>query len=42
MHTGLLIRRRRSELGLTQAELAEIIHVSAKAVSKWERGDSHS
>lgn len=32
-----LIRQRRQELGLTQEALAERIHVSAKAVSKWER-----
>ena len=32
-----LIRQRRKELHLTQAALAERIHVSAKAVSKWER-----
>lgn len=37
-----LIRQRRRELGLTQAALAESIHVSAKAVSKWERGVSLS
>ena len=36
-HVAQLIRRRRQELGLTQAALAERIHVSAKAVSKWER-----
>lgn len=35
--TAQLIRQRRRELGLTQAALAERIHVSAKAVSKWER-----
>lgn len=35
--TAQLIRKRRQELGLTQAALAERIHVSAKAVSKWER-----
>ena len=35
--TAQLIRLRRRELGLTQAALAERIHVSAKAVSKWER-----
>lgn len=35
--TAQLIRQRRKELGLTQAALAERIHVSAKAVSKWER-----
>ena len=33
---ALLIRQRRKELGLTQAALAERIHVSAKTVSKWE------
>lgn len=39
MHeTGLLIRRMRQELGLTQEALAGRIHVSAKAISKWERG----
>ena len=32
-----LIRRLRLEKGLTQAQLAECILVSAKAVSKWER-----
>ena len=36
-HVAQLIRQRRKELGLTQAALAERIHVSAKAVSKWER-----
>lgn len=40
--TAELIRQRRRELGLTQAALANCIHVSAKAVSKWERGVSHS
>ena len=34
--TAQLIRQRRKELHLTQAALAECIHVSAKAVSKWE------
>ena len=36
--TGAAIRRRREEKGLTQEELAEMIHVSGKAVSKWETG----
>lgn len=36
-HVAQLIRRRRKELGLTQEVLAGRIHVSAKAVSKWER-----
>lgn len=35
--TGDLIRRLRQEKGLTQAALAEQLHVSPKAVSKWER-----
>ncbi|MGN0906469.1 MAG: helix-turn-helix domain-containing protein [Bullifex sp.] len=36
--TGKLIRRLRLEKGLTQKELADMIYVSDKAVSKWERG----
>ena len=36
--TGELIRRFRTQLGLTQKELAERINVGDKAVSKWERG----
>ena len=35
---GLLIRGRRTELGLTQQELAEKLHITNSAVSKWERG----
>ncbi|MBR5134312.1 MAG: helix-turn-helix domain-containing protein, partial [Clostridia bacterium] len=34
--TGAVIKRLREEKGLTQAELADEIGVSAKAVSKWE------
>jgi len=36
--TGELIRKLRMEKGLTQQQLADVIHVSDKAVSKWERG----
>ena len=36
--TGKLIRRLRQEKGYTQAGLADRLHVSDKAVSKWERG----
>lgn len=36
--TGAVIRRLREKKGLTQEELAERIHVSGKAVSKWETG----
>ncbi len=32
-----LIRTRRLELGLTQSALADMLHISTKAVSKWER-----
>lgn len=35
---GRLISNRRKELGLTQQELGLQLGVSAKAVSKWERG----
>ena len=33
-----VISSRRKELGMTQKELAEKMHVTDKAVSKWERG----
>ena len=36
--TGAEIRRLRERRGMTQEGLAERIHVSAKAVSKWETG----
>ncbi len=36
--TGELIRALRTELGLTQQQLACRLHVGDKAVSKWERG----
>ena len=35
---GAFVQARRKELGVSQAELAERIHVTAKAVSRWERG----
>lgn len=35
---GSFVQERRKELGLSQAELAEKLHVTAKAVSRWERG----
>lgn len=38
---GTFIGERRRELGLTQRELAERLHVTNKAVSKWECGLSY-
>ena len=38
--TGSAIRRLREEKHLTQAELARLLTVSSKAISKWETGDS--
>ena len=34
--TGITIRNLREKKGLTQTELAEVLGVSRKAVSKWE------
>lgn len=36
--TGMFIARKRKELNLTQAQLAERLGISSKSVSKWERG----
>lgn len=36
--TGALVRRLRKEQGMTQRELAERLHITDRAVSKWERG----
>lgn len=38
VRTGELIRRLRTEKGLTQREIAERMNISDKTVSKWERG----
>lgn len=38
LKTGKIISEKRKANGLTQSELAEKLHVSDKAVSKWERG----
>ena len=35
---GAFIQLRRKALGMNQNQLAEILHVTAKAVSRWERG----
>lgn len=34
---GLFIQERRKELGITQSELAQRLHVTDKAISRWER-----
>ena len=36
---GQLIRKLRTEQGFTQSELAELLHISNKTVSKWECGN---
>jgi len=36
--TGCVIRKLREQCGMTQEQLAAMIHVSAKTVSKWETG----
>ena len=38
LKTGAFIKALRMELGLTQRELAERLHITDRAVSKWERG----
>lgn len=35
---GEFLQSRRKELGFTQSDLAEKIHVTDKAISRWERG----
>lgn len=40
--TGKFIAERRKALGLSQKQLAEKLHLTDKAVSKWETGVSHS
>ena len=39
---GAFLAQVRRAQGLTQAKLAEQLHVTDKAVSRWERGVSHS
>ena len=40
--TGIVIHQLREKAKLTQAQLAEKLCVSDKAVSKWETGVSHN
>ena len=39
---GILIKKLRERHQLTQAELAQLIHVSPKTVSKWETASFYS
>ena len=39
---GNFVALLRKEQGMTQKDLAERLCLTDKAVSKWERGDSHS
>ena len=39
---GKVIAKRRKEKGLTQRELGERLHVTDRAVSKWETGVSQT
>ena len=38
---GNFIAQQRKALGMTQKDLAERLHITDKAVSKWERGLSY-
>lgn len=38
--TGCLIAKKRKEKNMSQRELAEYLHITDKAISKWERGRS--
>lgn len=40
--TGAFIKLLRKEKGMTQKDLAERLHITDRAVSKWERGVSQS
>ena len=41
IHFGDTLRRLRRERNITQEQLANVLHVSYQAVSKWERGESY-
>ena len=36
--TGYFIAKKRKERNMSQKELAEHLHITDKAISKWERG----
>lgn len=42
MPMNMVIQERRKALGLTQEQVTDYLGVSPPAVSKWEKGVSHS
>lgn len=42
MTIGSNIKRLRTANNITQEQLAEVVNVTCAAVSKWERGVSHT
>ena len=42
MNIGTKIKQLRKEKKVTQEQLAEYLHISSQAISKWETGDSFS
>lgn len=38
MKTGTFIAKKRRERNMSQRELAKYLHITDKAISKWERG----
>lgn len=36
--TGVLVKQLRKEKEMTQKQLADLLHITDRAVSKWERG----
>ncbi|MDE7263028.1 MAG: helix-turn-helix domain-containing protein [Anaeroplasmataceae bacterium] len=40
MEVGQYIKRKRTDLGLTQKDIADKLHISFQAVSKWEVGET--
>lgn len=42
MVIGEVIKKFRTFRNITQEEMAEALHVTPQAISRWETGDSHS